>query len=58
MANLWWICGELWFFDGRFLGLGSFPVLEDLFFGVSRFGNDGGVGLEDEAMDGADGGVG
>jgi len=32
MVNLWWNRGELWFVDGRVLGVKNLPLFLDLFF--------------------------
>jgi hypothetical protein len=34
MVNLWWIRGELWLVDGRFLGSENVPRMTDLFSGI------------------------
>jgi hypothetical protein len=39
MVNLWWNRGELWFVDGRVLGVKNLPLFLDLFFEDSHFGN-------------------
>jgi hypothetical protein len=41
MVNLWWERGELWCVDGHFLRFKNFPLIPDLFFRNSRFGNFG-----------------
>jgi hypothetical protein len=32
MVSLWWNRGELWFVDGRILGVKNTPRIPDLFF--------------------------
>jgi hypothetical protein len=41
MVNLWWKRGELWWVDGRILGLKNTPRILDLFLKDSLFGNGG-----------------
>jgi hypothetical protein len=32
VVNLWWIAGESWYVDGRFLGAKNMPRVPALFF--------------------------
>ena len=39
VVNLWWIAGETWRLDGHFSGSKNLSPFQDLFLGVSHFGN-------------------
>jgi hypothetical protein len=34
MVNLWWMCVDLWFFDGHFLAPKNFPLSPNLFLAI------------------------